>query len=71
MLCHLYELYHLYYADTVQSRIRDILHLVTTCNLVAIFQKTTMYSIYHIKPIGIFSGIMQFNDSFCGNKKCH
>ena len=44
------------------------LNLVTTCDLVTIFQTPFFNLLYKIIR---FSDIMQFSDSFCEPKKCH
>ena len=44
------------------------LNLVTTCDLVTILQRPFFHLLH--KSIR-FSDIMQFSDSFCGDKKCH
>ena len=44
------------------------LNIVTTCDLVTIFQ-TPFFNLLH--KIIQFSDTMQFSDSFCGDQKCH
>ena len=44
------------------------LNLVTTFDLVTIFQKT-FFNLLHKN--NIFSDIIRFSDSFCGDQKCH
>ena len=44
------------------------LNLVTTCDLVTIFQRP-FFNLLH--KIIRFSDIMQFSDNFCGDQKCH
>ena len=44
------------------------LNLVTTCDLVTIFQRP-FFNLLH--KIIRFSDIMQFSDSFCGDQNCH
>ena len=44
------------------------LDLVTTCDLVTIFQRLFFNLLHEIIQ---FSDIMQFSDSFCGDQKCH
>jgi hypothetical protein len=44
------------------------LNLMTTCDLVNIFQRP-FFNLLH--KIIRFSDIMQFSDSFCGYQKCH
>ena len=44
------------------------LNLVTTCDLVTIFQRP-FFNLLH--KIIRFCDIMQFSDSFCGDQKCH
>ena len=44
------------------------LNLVTTCDLVTIFQRP-FFNLLH--KIIRFSDIMRFSDSFCGHQKCH
>ena len=44
------------------------LNLVTTCDLVTIFQRP-FFNL--LQKIIRFSDIMRFSDSFCGNQTCH
>ena len=44
------------------------LNLVTTCDLVTIFQRP-FFSLVH--KVIRFIDIMQFSDSFCGGQKCN
>ena len=44
------------------------LNLVTTFDLVTIFQKP-FFNLLHKN--NIFSDIIRFSDSFCGDQKCH
>ena len=53
--------------STVQSRF-SALNLVTSCELVTILPRP-FFNLLH--KIIRFSNIMEFNDSFCGDQKCH
>ena len=44
------------------------LNLVTTCDLVTIFQRP-FFNLLH--KIIQFSDIMRFSENFCGDQKCH
>ena len=56
-------------ASTVQCNLDLVtLSLVTTCDLVTIFQ-TPFFNLQH--KIIRFSDIMRFSDGFWGDQKCH